>query len=48
MKFQIPKAQDLFGIHAHGDSKIIKKQNGKMLLKNGDVAKEFNQNITHY
>ena len=33
--------------HARGDSKIMLTENDKMLLKNEDVAKEFNQYFGH-
>ena len=56
MKFQIAKAQDLFGEtckpyfsnkHARGDSKIMLIENDKMLLKNEEVGKVFNQYFGH-
>ena len=56
MKFQILKVQGLFAILenrsfqkniARGDSKIMLIENDKMLLKNEEVAKRFNQYFGH-
>ena len=57
MKFQIAKAQDLSGKlsgkpyfsnkHARGDSKIMLTEYDKMLLKNQEVGKVFNQYFGH-
>ena len=55
MKFKILKPQDFWETckpyfsnkHARGDSKIMLIENDKMLLKNEEVAKEFNQYLGH-
>ena len=53
MKFQIPKAHDLSRILASRNfqinmlAKIQRFENDKMLLKNEEAGKEFNQHFGH-
>ena len=39
--------ESTFHKHAHGDFKIMLIENDKMLLKNEEVAKEFNKYFGH-